>query len=137
MRTVTGRHLSISKLLRHTMKLPGTWDSMAESRFLKQSDFPEPTLVTIESFEKMNVAKENEEPEVKWVIHFSGYDKPLVLNAINRQILGTVFDSPQDAIGGEIVVYTDPSISFGGKLVGGIRLRPKKGAAKPASDDAF
>ena len=117
-------------------KLPGSWDSMAESRFLKQSDFEQPTLCTIASYDKTNVAPENESPEVKWVVYFAGYEKGLVLNAVNRQTLGELYPSPEDSIGQPIVVYVDDSIMFGGKKVGGVRLRAPKGA-KPVEKDSI
>jgi hypothetical protein len=111
-------------------KLPASWDSMSESRFLKQSDFESPALVSIASFDKANVAPDNEPAEVKWIVYFAGYEKGLVLNAINRTTLGEMFGSPEDAIGQGVVVFVDPDVSFGGKKVGGVRLRAPKGTKK-------
>jgi len=34
-------------------------------------------------------------------------------------------------IGQQIVLYTDPNVAYGGKLVGGIRIRAKRKAAAP------
>jgi hypothetical protein len=117
-------------------KLPSSWDSMSESRFLKQSDFEQPAMVTIAGFDKVNVAPENEPAEIKWVVNFAGYEKALVLNAVNRQALGELYGSPEDAIGQPIVVYVDPSIMFGQKRVGGVRLRAPKGARPEPKDYA-
>ena len=48
-----------------------------------------------------------------------------------------------DWVGHKIVLYHDPTVSFGGKLVGGIRVRmprnakaaPAKAAPKPAPEE--
>ena len=83
---------------------------------------------------KKNVAKEGADPEMKWCLTFQEIDKPLVLNATNvqlcEQILGS--DDTDDWQGKRIVLYTDPNVSFQGKLTGGIRVRaPKPSAAPP------
>ena len=84
------------------------------------------------------------ESETKWVLTLSDL-KPLILNATNiRRCVAAFATSETDEwIGKSIVVYDDPEIEFGGKIVGGVRLRavPKKAAkpkaapAAPAADD--
>ncbi len=109
---------------------------MRESKFLKQSDVGAGALFTVTDCKQYNVAMQGAEPEMKWCLEFHESDKPLVLNATNIHICEQVFgsDDTDHWIGKKIVLYTDPNVSFGGKLVGGIRVRaPKvKAAAKPA-----
>ncbi len=107
---------------------------MRESKFLKKEDVGAGALMTIESCEQYNVAKEGAPPENKWCLTFSESDKPLVLNSTNIQLCEKIFGSDDtDAwVGQRIVLYTDPNVSYQGKVIGGIRVRaPKKGAAIP------
>lgn len=106
---------------------------MRESKFLKQSDVGKAVLWTIHGLEKVNVAKEGAEPEHKWALTFHESDKPLVLNATNIQLLEKILgDDTDDWTGKRVVLYVDPNVSYGGKIVGGIRVRaPKPGAVPP------
>jgi hypothetical protein len=106
---------------------------MRESKFLKQGDVGAGMLMTVSSCERHNVAKEGAEPELKWCLTFEESDKPLVLNSTNIQLCERVFgsDDTDQWIGKKIVLYTDPNISFQGKVVGGIRVRAPK--VKPAA----
>ena len=98
---------------------------LRESRFLKKEDCGPGILVTIRECSQQNVAKEGVEPEMKWCLHFDEVDKPMVLNSTNAQVIAIVCQSEETEawVGKKIVLYSDPSISFGGKLVGGIRAR--------------
>ena len=113
--------------------MPRTAD-MRESKFLKQSDVATGMLLTIAGCEKHNVAQEGTEPEYKWCLTFEDSDKPFVLNMTNIQLLERICDSDNtdDWIGKKVVLFTDPTISYGGKVTGGIRVRAPKKNAKPA-----
>lgn len=108
---------------------------MRESKFLKQTDVGTGMLMTIEACERHNVAKEGAEPEMKWCLTFAESDKPLVLNATNIQLCERIFasDNTDDWTGKKIVLYSDPNISFQGKVVGGIRVRAPKVKPQPAA----
>jgi hypothetical protein len=109
---------------------------MRESKFLKQSDIGQGALMTVRGCEPHNVAREGAEPENKWCLEFEESDKPLVLNSINIQLCEKIFgsDDTDDWVGKRIVLYVDPTVSYGGKVTGGIRVRAPKQAnqAKPA-----
>jgi len=107
---------------------------MLPSRFLKKDDVPQPMLVTIGDIEQVNVAPEGQPPENKWTMSFPELDKPLVLNSTNMHIVGAIYGDDTDGwMGKKIVLYHDPNVSFGGKLVGGLRVRaPKNQPAKAA-----
>lgn len=106
---------------------------MRESKFLKKEDVGRGAIGTIESCVRMNVAKEGAEPELKWCLTFHEIEKPLVLNSTNiqlcEQILGS--DETDQWIGKRIVLYTDPSVMYAGKIIGGIRVRAPKATAPP------
>jgi hypothetical protein len=44
-------------------------------------------------------------------------------------------DNTDDWIGKQIVLFVDPSVSFAGKIVGGIRLRAPKGKTIAKAED--
>jgi len=74
--------------------------------------------------------KEDEAPEGKWGIKFRELPKPMVLNSTKIHVAAKVCGSQNtdDWKGKEIVLYTDPNVSFGGQVVGGLRFR---GQEKP------
>lgn len=108
---------------------------MRESKFLKKEDVGGGALMTVQGCEQYNVAKEGAPPENKWCLTFEETDKPLVLNSTNIQLCERIFNSDDTDVwvGKRIVLYTDPNVSYAGKVVGGIRVRaPKlKAAAAP------
>jgi hypothetical protein len=98
-----------------------------DSKFLRKEDCDPAILLTITGFEQCNVAMNDQPEELKWCMVFAEA-KNLVMNAINTQICEKVFgsDETDDWISKKIVAYNDPMVSYGGKLVGGIRLRAPK-----------
>ena len=106
---------------------------MKESKFLKQTDVGAGMLCTVAAVTQENVAKQGAEPEMKWCLVVEESDKPLVLNSTNIQLCAKVFNSEDtdDWTGKKVVLYTDPNVSYGGKIVGGIRVRAPKTNSKP------
>lgn len=102
-----------------------TFEQMVPSRFLKKEDFPKPAIMTISRFEQENVAKEDAEQDNKWVVYFTESEKGLVLGPTNLQLLkiATGVNGPDESIGHKITIFVDPTVSFGGKIVGGLRIR--------------
>jgi hypothetical protein len=103
-----------------------------KSNFLKKEDVTPPVLAVIESVDQQNVAMEGAPQELRWCVHFKDVEKPMVLNSTNAQLIAKILgsDETDNWLGKKIVLFNDPSISFGGKLVGGIRVRAPKAAAK-------
>jgi hypothetical protein len=109
---------------------------LKSSKFLKKEDVGEGVLVTIAQVHQMNVAMEGAPEDLKWVLSFREFEKPMVLNSTNGQIIGKFTGVEDDIelgwVGRQIVLYNDPNITFGGKLVGGIRVRaPRLPNAEP------
>ena len=83
----------------------------------------------------------------KLVLHFQGKEKGLALNKTNAQILAMTYGTESDNWLGQLVeLWVDPYVTFGGKMVGGIKLTPKSppksqqpapanGAPPPPFDD--
>ena len=105
---------------------------MLESKFLKKEDVGAGALLTVAGVEQRNVAKQGAEEEHKWCLLFEEEDKPLVLNSTNIQLCKAVFgsDDTDDWTGKKIVLYTDPTVMYAGKVIGGIRVRKPKVAAQ-------
>ena len=105
-------------------------------KYLKKEDVPSPALVTVARVTVENVARDDEPDERKCVVHFEELERGLVMNSTNLQIAARALgsDDTDDWPGGKLVIFTDENVSFGGRVVGGLRLRAPKGqaAAKPA-----
>ena len=102
---------------------------MKDSRFFGRSDLNgKPATVTISGISKENVAKKESTPEMKWCLHIIESDKPFPLNGTNRELAALALKSrnTDDWIGKRIEIYLDQSVSLGGKLVGGLRVREAK-----------
>ena len=96
--------------------------------FLKCADLGRKEhLVQIES-----IAEEDVGEERKLVARFVGKVKLLVLNDTRLEALEAAFGpDSDDAIGGQVILYVDPDVRFGGQKVGGIKIKlPRKVAAK-------
>jgi hypothetical protein len=111
-------------------------NAMIPSKFLKKDDADPARVVTIRGIKQVNVAQDDKPEELKYCLFFTELDKPLVLNSTNIQLLthylGT--DETDEWKGKKVEIYNDPSVSYGGKLTGGVRVRLPSGAAqgKPA-----
>jgi len=111
-------------------------NQMIESKYLKQADVEYETEVTIVKVGQINVAREDEQPDMKWAVRFQELKKPMILNSTNIQLIAKALGSEEsdEWIGKKVTIYSDPNVSFGGKLVGGLRVKlPVKTAPmKPA-----
>lgn len=110
-----------------------------QSRFLTRGDVGKGVLVTISSISQENIAMEGQPQELRWCLFFTETDKPLVLNSTNAQIIAQITGSEETDywVGKKIVLYDDPTVSFGGKLVGGIRCRAPRNIPPQTSKPLF
>lgn len=107
----------------------------SQSKYLAKSDVGEDGLIlTIKGF-RMETLKGDDGDEDKMVLHFVEDVKPMVLNRTNAQLIGVCTGAKVagDAKGKQIVVYNDPTIAFGGRVTGGLRIKKVAGAPKPAA----
>lgn len=117
---------------------------MIDSKYLRQSDIgDEEHTVTVAGLKKVNVARDDEDPEYRWTIKFEEFPKPMVLNVTNLKRMGKALGDDTDGwIGGKVILYVDPDIEFGGNVVGGLRIKPipRKGTTakkRVDNDDDF
>jgi hypothetical protein len=101
-------------------------NQMMPSKYLKKEDFPQPALVTIRNLKQDMVAGQQGKPDEKlWIMYFEELEQGLVMKSTNLQLAAMALGSEDtdDWIGKQIVIFADPNVSFGTKLVGGLRLR--------------
>lgn len=106
-------------------------NQLKESNFLKKEDCGNGILVTIKTVSQENVAKSGAPEELKWCVHFGELEKPMVLNNTNAQLIAQIAKSEETDhwTGVKVVLFHDPSVSYGGKIIGGIRVRAPRGKA--------
>jgi hypothetical protein len=108
--------------------------------YIKKQDVADGDLtLVITAVEKMRFEARSGKPaEEKWVLTFAGVPtRMLGLNKTNLAIMARTYGRKTGAwIGQRIVVTLDESVSFGGQLVGGLRIRIPKPARKPVPDQA-
>jgi hypothetical protein len=110
----------------------------SESKYLSKGDVGEDGLIlTIKGF-RMETVKGDESDEDKIVMHFREDMKPMIINRTNAQLLAmaTGVNKTGDAVGKQVVVYNDVTVSFGGKVTGGLRIKKVSGAPKRAAPAA-
>ena len=99
----------------------------SKSKFLSKEDCGEAGMdLTVFRFTEQDVGKDGE-TERKYVIEWRETDvKPMVLNKQNANRLKAIAksDDIDRMIGLTVNVYNDPFVEFGGKTVGGLRIRP-------------
>jgi len=107
----------------------------SNSKYLGKADVGEDGLIlTIKGF-RMETLKSDEGDEDKMVMHFMEDVKPMVVNRTNAQLIGVATGAANagDARGKKIVVFNDPTVGFGGKITGGLRIKKVTGAPRPAA----
>ncbi len=95
------------------------------SKYLSKEDVPQPIAVTIARIYQAEI-EADEGAKTKVVAEFNGIEKNMIVNATNWDTLEAAYGPESDNWTGKgAELYVDPNISFGGKKVGGLRLRIK------------
>ena len=112
-------------------------NDLIDSKFLKKEDLgDEEHTVTIKKVSKTNVARDDEPPKYKGTILFDEFPKPMVANTTNLNRIAKAMGNDTDAwIGQQVKVFYDPDVEFGGKIVGGIRVRVASAKRRSMNDD--
>ncbi len=108
-------------------------NEMYPSKWLSKDDVPTPTRAVISRVTREEIKGDNGD-ELKNTLYFQGDTlKPMILNRGNAETLCLLYgDDSVGWHGRPIEVYVDPSVMFGGKRVGGLRLRAPAGGAAAA-----
>lgn len=108
---------------------------MIQSKFLRKEDFDEDRVLTIKGVKLEDMP--GDDGQQKWVLYFREEPKGMALNITTIRVLEQAYGGDSDEwIGNKVKVYVDPNVSFGGKIVGGLRLRISKVTPKPAAAPA-
>lgn len=115
--------------------------------FLKQEDLqgksPKAVVASVELEEVKDT--DSGKMETKLVMHFAGKDKAMILNRTNCEAMEAICgtDDYGSWKGHAVVLFIDPTVKFGGKTVGGLRIRaatatpppPPPPVREPGEDD--
>lgn len=112
---------------------------LGNSRFLKRADCAKGILLTVTGACQEELEQEGKPAEMHWCLTFAETDKLLVVKpVIGAQIAAALGSTMSDDwTGKRIVLFDDPTVMMGRKIVGGVRARapknqqPVTGAARP------
>lgn len=95
--------------------------------YLRSEDIKAEMTVTVKEVKRESLGR-NEEAKDKPVAYFENIEKGLALNKVNSEALADIAKSREieDWAGTKCVLYVDPNVQFGGKRVGGIRVKALK-----------
>lgn len=109
------------------------------SRYIGKDDVKTPLLATIKELDQAMIKSDGGD-ECKNVMFFKDPNvKPLIVNTVNWMILEDAYGEESDDWHGKMVeLYVNPDVMFGGKRVGGVRVRVPiaQQAAQQVSFDA-
>jgi hypothetical protein len=98
---------------------------MIVSKFLRKEDFDEDRVMTIRGVKLEDMP--GDDGQQKWVLYFREEQKGMALNVTTIRVLEKAFGDDSDMwVGKKVKVYVDPNVSFGGRVVGGLRLMPPR-----------
>ena len=99
-------------------------NEVLDSKFLKQEDIDGEVTVTVAAVKKQNVAKQDDPPEYKLTVKWQEFEKPMVCNATNtKRMFKALGADTDDWIGQTMRLFVDHDVEYGGKIVGGLRVR--------------
>lgn len=112
---------------------------MIQSKYMRKEDIEEDTIMTIKDCTLEDVGQDQQK-EQRWALWFKEFPKAMILNVTTIRVLEQAFgDDTDDWMGKRVKVYVDPNVSFQGRVVGGLRLRPPpkqvKTPVKPTKTD--
>ncbi len=101
---------------------------LGSSKFISQADCMKPLLLTIKGCHQDEVGKDDGDKEERWCLDFEEIKKSLVLNQTNGELLGEITgkETIEEMVGFKVVLFVDPTVKFGKKKVGGVRVRAPK-----------
>ena len=98
---------------------------VGNAKYLKKEDIPSPVDTSILWIKEEEVTTPGRGTETRLVLYFDGLKKGLVLNMTNFQKLEelTGTDDCEQWVDIPVQLYVDPDVTYGGKRIGGIRIR--------------
>jgi hypothetical protein len=93
---------------------------------VQKEDVDPPVTWTITKVEEVDMARNDEPPDLVPLVHFKETEKTLPLSSkVNRHSIAQIMHTPEtdDWIGRKITLYLDRTVEFQGRVTGGIRIR--------------
>lgn len=100
------------------------------SQYVSKDDVESPVVWTVAGVSKVEMSDDDGGKKSPPVMTFKeDHAKPLILNNTNWMVLEDLYGDDSDKwVGHPIELYKDPAVMFGGKRVGGVRVRkPQNG----------
>jgi hypothetical protein len=98
---------------------------VGDAQYLKKEDLSDPVDTELLWVKEEKVTAPGKGTKVRLVASFEGLPKGLVLNTANCEILAEITgtDDPNEWKDVVLQLYVDPDVKYGGKKIGGIRIR--------------
>lgn len=97
-------------------------DDFLGGNYLRKEDINGETTVTVTGVWSETVMNSGRR---KLVVKFREFEKPLILNKTNIKRFARIFGTGDTkAWRGALTLYVEPGVEYGGRVVGGIRVRP-------------
>ena len=98
---------------------------VGDAQYLKKEDLSDPIDTELLWVKEEKVTAPGKGAKTRLVAYFNGLSKGLVLNTANCEILAemTGTDDHNEWNDVELQLYVDPDVKYGGKKIGGIRIR--------------
>ena len=98
---------------------------VGDAQYLKKEDLSDPVDTELLWVKEEKVTAPGKGTTTRLVADFEGLSKGLVLNTANCETLAemTGTDDPNEWKDVAVQLYVDPDVTYGGKKVGGIRIR--------------
>ena len=110
---------------------------MFPSKYLSKDGVTTPVVASIKTITQTELDGDGMK-EMKNVLLFNGSIKPMILNKGNAAALCESYGDDTDFwIGKPVEIYVDPSVMFGGKRVGGLRIRVPGQRQAPVQTQLF
>jgi hypothetical protein len=98
---------------------------VGNAKYLKKEDIPSPINSSILWTKEEEVTAPGKGTETRLVLYFEGLKKGLVLNMANAEALAEITGTDEYEQWSDVPIelYVDPDVKYGGKKIGGIRIR--------------
>ena len=98
---------------------------VGNAKYLKKEDIPSPINTSILWTKEEEVTAPGKGTETRLVLYFDGLKKGLVLNTANAEALAEITGTDEYEQWSDVPIelYVDRDVKYGGKKIGGIRIR--------------
>ena len=98
---------------------------LGSGHYLKKEDLSDPIDTELLWVKEEKVTTPGKDTTTRLVAYFEGLSKGLVLNTANCETLAEITgtDDPNEWKDIGLQLYVDPDVKYGGKKIGGIRIR--------------